>query len=146
LATERSQKKASAREAGAFLDRSGVHSASAKASRQATNRSYMKRCGHVLGVANEIAPYTGLRFVCYCHDCQAFARFLKRPDVLDAAGGPDIFQMPVGRLKLIEGKDVVRCLRLSGKVYRWYTDCCQTPIGNTAGPHFPIVGLILYRN
>src|SRR5262249_32962370 len=22
------------------------------------------------------------------------------------------------------------------------TDCCQTPIGNTAGPRFPVVGLI----
>ena len=23
-----------------------------------------------------------------------------------------------------------------------YTDCCRTPIGNTAGPRFPVVGLI----
>jgi hypothetical protein len=67
---------------------------------------------------------------------------LKRPDVLDTAGGTDIFHMPTGRVKLIAGTDAVRCLRFSGKVFRWYTDCCRTPIGNTAGPRFPIVGLI----
>ena len=100
------------------------------------------RCGHVRGVANEVAPYTGFRFVCYCRDCQAFARFLERPDVLDAAAGTDIFQKPTGRVRLTAGTDAVRCLRFSSKVFRWYTDCCRTPIGNTAGPRFPIIGLI----
>jgi len=100
------------------------------------------RCGHVRGVASGIAPSAGLRFICYCGDCQAFARFLARPDVLDAAGGTDIFQMPIGRLKFTAGTDAVRCLHLSEKVFRWYTDCCRTPIGNTAGPRFPVVGLI----
>ena len=100
------------------------------------------RCGRVRGVAREVAPYAGFRFVCYCQDCQAFARFLERPDVLDPAGGTDIFQMPVGRVKLTAGTDAVRCLRLSSKVLLWYADCCRTPIGNTAGPRFPVVGLI----
>ena len=63
------------------------------------------RCGHVRGVANEVAPSTGFRFLCYCEDCQAFARFLGRPDVLDKAGATDIFQMPTGRVKLTTGKD-----------------------------------------
>jgi Family of unknown function (DUF6151) len=48
----------------------------------------------VRGVASDISPSGGLRFVCYCGDCQAFARFLDRADVLDAAGGTDIFHMP----------------------------------------------------
>jgi hypothetical protein len=74
------------------------------------------RCGHVRGVATEVAPSAGFRFVCYCMDCQAFARFLEPPDVLDAAGGTDIFQMPMGRVKLIEGADALRCLRFSSKV------------------------------
>jgi len=100
------------------------------------------RCGHVRGIAHEVAPDSGFRFVCYCQDCQAFARFLERPDVLDTAGGTDIFQMPTGRVKLAAGMDAVRCLRFSGKVFRWYADCCRTPIGNTAGPRFPVVGLI----
>jgi hypothetical protein len=100
------------------------------------------RCGLVRGVANEVAPYAGFRFICYCRDCQAFAHFLERLDVLDTAGGTDIYQMPTGRVKLTAGTDAVRCLHFSSKVYRWYTDCCRTPIGNTAGPRFPIVGLI----
>jgi hypothetical protein len=100
------------------------------------------RCGHVRGVAHEVGPHAGFRFTCYCGDCQAFARFLDRPDVLDGSGGTDIFQMPTGRVELTVGKDAVRCLRFSSSVFRWYTECCKTPIANTAGPRFPVVGLI----
>ncbi len=101
------------------------------------------RCGQVRGVAGEVSPSNGFRFVCYCKDCQAFARVLDRPDVLDAAGGTDIFQMPPGRVKLTAGGDAVRCLRFSGKVFRWYADCCRTPIANTAATsHFPFLGLV----
>jgi hypothetical protein len=70
---------------------------------------------------------------------------LERGDVLDAAGGTDIFQMPAGRVKITTGVDAVRCLRLSdkAKILRWYADCCRTPIANTAaGPRFPVVALI----
>ncbi len=100
------------------------------------------RCGHVRGIANEVAPNLGFRFICYCQDCQAFARFLGRPDVLDMAGGTDIFHMPAGRVKFTAGTDALRCLHFSSRVFRWYTDCCCTPIANTAGPRFPLVGLI----
>ena len=100
------------------------------------------RCGHVRGVANDVGPNSGFRFTCYCQDCQAFARLLERPDVLDTAGGTDIFHMPAGRVKLTTGTDAVRCLQFSSKVFRWYTECCRTPIGNTAGPRFPVIGLI----
>ena len=101
------------------------------------------RCGHTRGVASSVSPSSGLRFVCYCKDCQAFARFLGRADVLDPAGGTEIFHMPPGRVKLTAGTDAMRCLSLSSKVLRWYTDCCRTPIANTpAAPGFPVVGVI----
>jgi hypothetical protein len=103
------------------------------------------RCGHLHGVATAVSPSSGFRFVCYCEDCQAFARFLGRADVLDRAGGTDIFQMPPGRVRLTSGMDAMRCLRLSpgSRVLRWYADCCRTPIGNTAAsPRFPIVAII----
>ncbi len=92
------------------------------------------RCNHVRGVASDVSPSAGFRFVCYCKDCQAFARFLERTDALDPAGGTDIFQMPPAHVKITAGADAMRCLRLSPKtgVLRWYTDCCRTPIGNTA--------------
>jgi hypothetical protein len=101
------------------------------------------RCGHVRGVASGVSRSTGCRVLCYCKDCQAFAHFLERPDVLDSAGGTDIFQMPPGRIKITSGIDTVRCLRLGSKgIYRWYTDCCRTPIGNTVGPRFPLIGVV----
>jgi hypothetical protein len=101
------------------------------------------RCGHVHGVAREVSPSAGFRFVCYCTDCQAFARFLERPDVLDAAGGTDIFQMAAGRVTFTAGMDALRCLTFSGKVLRWYAACCRTPIANTAATaRFPVVALI----
>ena len=41
-------------------------------------------------------------------------------------------------------RGAMRCLRLSDKgVLRWYTDCCRTPIGNTAAtPRFPVIALV----
>ena len=101
------------------------------------------RCGHMRGVASDVSPSSGFRFICYCKDCQVFARFLKRTDVLDPAGGTDIFQMAADRMKLISGMDALRCIRLSQKVLRWYGDCCRTPIANSAAsPRFPVVGVI----
>jgi Family of unknown function (DUF6151) len=101
------------------------------------------RCGHVQALACNVTPSGGLRFICYCGDCQAFARFLDRPDVLDAAGGTDIFHLPAGRVKFTSGVDALRCVSFSGKVLRWYASCCRTPIANgAASSRFPVIGLI----
>src|SRR3979490_2902332 len=101
------------------------------------------RCGRMRGVAHNSSPSSGLRFVCYCKDCQAFARFLDRADVLDAAGGTDIFHMPPARVKLPAGTDALRCRSLSDKVLRWYSECCRTPIANPpAAPGFPVIGMV----
>jgi hypothetical protein len=102
------------------------------------------RCGAVQGTALGINADIGNRAVCYCDDCQAFPRALGRgSDVLDVNGGTDIFQMPVDALVLTKGIDKVRCLRLTPKgTWRWYADCCKTPIGNTLGPAWPFVGVI----
>lgn len=103
------------------------------------------RCGQVRGVAHGLSPSSGFRFVCYCTDCQAFARFLGRADVLDAAGGTDILQMPPARVTLTAGADALRCVRLgrNSKVLRWYADCCGTPVANTAtSARFPLVAMI----
>jgi hypothetical protein len=47
-------------------------------------------------------------------------------------------------VKLTAGTEAVRCLRLFNKgVLRWYTDCCRTPIGNTAAsPRFPVIAVV----
>ena len=99
-------------------------------------------CGKLRGTALGVSPRTGTRVVCYCGDCQAFARFLGRTDIMDASGGTDIFQMPPTRLRITEGADALRCMRLSEKgLFRWYCGECKTPVGNTM-PGVPFVGVI----
>ncbi|MEO8464454.1 MAG: DUF6151 family protein [Gammaproteobacteria bacterium] len=103
------------------------------------------RCGTVRAVAQGVTPDIGNHCVCFCSDCQAFAKFLGRAaDVLDANGGTDIFQLSQARVRFTHGVDQVACIRLSPKgLARWYASCCNTPIGNTlATPMVPFVGLI----
>jgi hypothetical protein len=63
--------------------------------------------------------------------------------VLDCAGGTDIFHMPPARVKFTACTDALRCLRLSDKVLRWYSECCRTPVANTpAAVGFPVIGMV----
>ena len=102
------------------------------------------QCGTVQGVAHNVSARTGTHLVCYCDDCQTFARQLGRGnDVLDKHGGTDIFQLTPDRIKITSGAEQLRCLRLSDKgTTRWFTQCCNTPIGNTISGRLPFVGLI----
>lgn len=101
------------------------------------------RCGQVRGVALGVSPATSSHVVCYCDDCQAFARFLGTPDIMDAHGGTDIVQIAPSRLRITEGFDAVLSMRLSEKgLVRWYAGCCRTPIGNTIGARVPFIGVI----
>lgn len=85
------------------------------------------------------------RAVCYCRDCQAFARFLGREaQVLDSQGGTDIVQTIPKNVRFTDGIEQLACMRLSDKgLLRWYARCCNTPIGNTA-PNYQLsfVGLV----
>ena len=90
-----------------------------------------------------MSPDTGNHVVCYCVDCQAFAAFLGTPSITDDAGGTALFQMPRSQIRIKEGLDQLRCVRLSPKgMHRWYADCCKTPVGNTLGAGMPFIGLI----
>lgn len=85
------------------------------------------------------------RMVCYCQDCQAFARFLGPADqVLDAQGGSDIVQLAPHRIKITQGASHLAVMRLSGKgMLRWYAACCRTPVGNTmTSRNMPFTGLL----
>jgi hypothetical protein len=100
------------------------------------------RCGKLRGAALGIGPDAGTHLVCYCNDCQAFARFLGGDDILDSHGGTSIFHMAPAKLRL-DDVETLRCVRLSEKgMYRWYCGSCKTPVGNTMGPRFPFIGLI----
>lgn len=100
-------------------------------------------CNKLRGTALAVSPEAGNRILCYCGDCQAFARFCGRSDIMDAHGGTDIFQMAPGRVRITAGADALQCVRLAeGGLFRWYCGECKTPVGNTAGAKLPFVGLI----
>ncbi len=89
------------------------------------------RCGTIKGWVSD--THSANRVVCYCRDCQAFARFLGREsETLDARGGSDIVQTLPKNVTFTQGADALACMRLTDKgMVRWYAGCCKTPIGNT---------------
>lgn len=88
-------------------------------------------CGQVEGYVTRPGPAT--RAVCYCRDCQAFARFLGRTDsILDAQGGSAIVATQPRLVVFARGAEKIACMSLSERgMLRWYASCCNTPIGNT---------------
>jgi hypothetical protein len=88
------------------------------------------QCGKVRGEVDLSRAYT--RATCYCKDCQAFSRYLKRPDMVDRCGGTDIVPMSPAGVRITDGLQYVICVSLCDKGrLRWHTACCQTPLGNT---------------
>jgi hypothetical protein len=89
------------------------------------------RCGTIKGWVSD--PAGANRVVCYCRDCQAFARFLgQERETLDAQGGSDIVQTLPKNVSFTHGTESLACMRLTQKgMVRWYAACCGTPIGNT---------------
>jgi hypothetical protein len=101
------------------------------------------RCGEVEGHLDNPARETVNRLVCYCDDCQAYAHYLGRAELLDAHGGSDIVQVAPASVSYTRGTDRIVGLRLKPKgLYRWYASCCKTPLGNTIGTAIPFVGIV----
>jgi hypothetical protein len=107
------------------------------------NSTLSCRCGEVRGFVTNVSPHSVNRVVCYCDDCQAFLHHLGRAELLDAHGGTDIIQIAPASLSFVQGEKRIVGLRLGPKgLYRWYTSCCRTPVGNTVGPAIPFVGVV----
>lgn len=104
------------------------------------------QCGNVAGTVCGVTPASCNHLICYCEDCQAFARHLGQDaSVLDPQGGSDIVQVSAGRVHFDQGAEQLAVLRLSPKgLFRWYAACCcNTPIANTLStPAMPFAGLI----
>ena len=101
-------------------------------------------CGSVQGVVTDISPQNGNRLVCMCDDCQAYAHCLKQAEkILDANGGTEIFQVTPSQIKITQGQEHIRCVRLTKNgLMRWYASCCNTPVANTvASAKVPFVGV-----
>jgi hypothetical protein len=98
------------------------------------------RCGSLQGEIDEAGTYA--RATCYCKDCRAYANWLGTPGLLDERGGTDIVAMAPSRLRLTRGQEHLACMTLTGRVLRWYTTCCRSPVGNTASdPGLHYVGV-----
>lgn len=101
------------------------------------------RCGALKGFVS--SAFVVNHAICYCRDCQAFAHYLGSPDcILDRDGGTGIVQVRPAAVSLSEGVENLACIQLRPQgLYRWYTSCCRTPVGNTLkGKHPSFVGLI----
>jgi hypothetical protein len=102
------------------------------------------RCGRLQGEVTLEGRNT--RVVCYCKDCQAFARFLEPAGrALDAQGGSDVVQLAPHRIRISQGAEQLAVMRLSSQgMLRWYAACCRTPVGNTlARRDRPFTGLLV---
>src|ERR1700749_4424307 len=96
------------------------------------------RCGEVRGIVADPSPRTVNRIVCYCDDCQAYAHQIGRADLLNAKGGSDIVQFAPANLAFTQGQHRMVGVRLKPNgLYRWYANCCNTPVGNTLTPRLP---------
>ncbi|WP_146174227.1 DUF6151 family protein [Litoreibacter ponti] len=103
------------------------------------------QCGSFKARLRGADAKNGNHGVCYCVDCQAFARHLVQLDrVADAAGGTEIYQTQPHRFEITEGAAHLAVLRLSPKgLNRWYAACCNTPICNTPrSPKVAFAGVV----
>jgi len=100
------------------------------------------RCGTFQ--AHIVTSSTAVRAVCYCNDCQAYARFLRTPGVVDENGGTEVVASLPHLVHFTAGVDALACMSLSnGGLLRWYAGCCNTAVGNTPrSPKLPYVGLV----
>lgn len=101
------------------------------------------KCGFLKGTIANVKNAN--RVKCYCRDCQAFAHFLgEETDILDQLGGTDIVQMLPKNISFTQGTEVLACMRLTETgLLRWYTTCCNTPIGNTLPDYrMSFIGLV----
>lgn len=95
--------------------------------------SFACTCGSVTGMLSNAGPAFGDHVVCHCTDCQAFARRLGATDrILDRNAGTALYQGRCATMRLITGRDRLRCMHLTDKpTLRWYAQCCGTPMFNT---------------
>jgi hypothetical protein len=99
-------------------------------------------CGTFRAQLDNFPRNTPGRLACYCDDCQTFLLRLNRADLLDSAGGTEVIPVYPADMKIVAGREVLKCLRLSPEgLYRWYASCCNTPVTNTR-PGFPWMGMV----
>lgn len=90
------------------------------------------QCGQFRAELKAFPKDTPGRCVCYCNDCQTYLNYLQRGDLLDENGGTEIIPAYPANVRILNGQEHLKCVRLSPKgMFRFSTTCCNTPIGNT---------------
>ena len=103
-------------------------------------------CGTFQATIQDASPRTGNHAICYCVDCQAFARHLGQGvRILDAAGGTQLYQTQPCQVRIDAGAEQLAVLQMAeGGPYRWYAGCCDTPLCNTLRrAKVPFVGFMV---
>ena len=99
------------------------------------NLIFSCKCGDVSGHISNMAQGHGIRFVCYCDDCQVSALVLGHPASLDENGGTSAALLDSSKLVIQKGIDRLAAMRAarikSRPVLRWYCSTCRTPLFNT---------------
>ena len=89
-------------------------------------------CGNFRAELTNFPKSTPGRLVCYCDDCQSYLHYLKRADLLDVHGGTEVIPNYPADVKIVAGKELVKCTRVKPDgMFRFSTTCCNTPIANT---------------
>jgi hypothetical protein len=89
-------------------------------------------CGKFRAELTRFPQNTPGRLKCYCDDCQSYLHYLKRADLLDENGGSEIIPAYPADVKILAGKEFLKCTRLfPNGMFRFSTTCCNTPIANT---------------
>jgi hypothetical protein len=105
-------------------------------------------CGSVEGEILRPDEAVGLRFVCMCKDCQRYAQFLgKTEQTLDKNGGTEVVAVFPKLLTLTRGLENLRGIRLTPETgtFRWFANCCRSPIANSLSSKAGYIGLITKR-
>lgn len=94
-------------------------------------------CGSVVGRVDLSRP-SRVRVVCHCGDCEAYARHIGN------ARANQVVQATPAQVKILAGKEHLRCLRLTERgLTRWFAGCCMTPLANTSRHAWmPFVGVM----
>lgn len=92
-------------------------------------------CGDVSGHIVNMSPEDGIRFVCYCDDCQVSAQALNHPEILNGIGGTSAVILDSSKLVIQRGADRLAAMRTakirSRPALRWYCSTCRMPLFNT---------------
>lgn len=94
-------------------------------------------CGTVTWELIERSPRAGVRYICHCDDCQAYAFYTgQQTEILDAQGGLDAYQLPSSQIRIRTGIEHLACVQMARlpwrlPLLRWHCGSCRTPVAAT---------------